>query len=64
MGAAQWVLAGQVEGTVEGAQAAIERGQCLVADTADFAAGGGDGVDLFFAGACGQGKVSKTDSAP
>ncbi len=50
VGVAQRVLAGQVEGTVEGAQAAIERGQCLVADAADFAAGGGDGVDLFFAG--------------
>ena len=50
VGVAQRVPAGQVEAAVEGAQAAGEIGQRIAADVADFAAGGGDGVDLFFAG--------------
>lgn len=50
VGVAQRVLAGQVKGAVEGAQAAGQGGQGGVADTANGAAGGGDGIDLLFSG--------------
>jgi hypothetical protein len=60
VGVAQRVLAGQVERAVEGAQAAGQVGERRAADAADFAAGGGDGVDLFFAGGLRQGLCTRT----
>ena len=50
MGIAQRVFAGQVERAVEGAQAASQVGEGFAADAANFTTGGGDGVDLLFAG--------------
>jgi hypothetical protein len=49
MGVAQRIPARQVERSVERAQATRHVLQGLVTNAADFAAGGGDGVDLLFA---------------
>ena len=48
--------AGQFEGSVEGAEAAVEDLEGVSADAADFTAGLGDGVDLLLGRGLGPGE--------